>query len=340
MTAMSDPAAAPPGPPRPASAANRTGLAVLATGGLPGLDRLPLLHTVLDRLAAALTGGFRTMLGPDAEVRVGPPRSLRLQEFRDRIVPGVPIAVLRFEPWGGTCLAVLDPGVAATAVEAMLGGGRRVTSDAVRRAYTAIEQAVIARMARDTIGRALATAFSIAGAAGIAMERLETDASRVTVGKPAAPGIALRADVRLGDSIGGIELLFPYASIEPMRDRLSQGTGDGQRDSDAAWRAHLTAELPLTHVRLRAVIAQRRVQAAEIMQWQVGSKLALRRRHDESIDVFCHNLLVLRGRIAEQDGHIALHIEERRTAEDWLTPDAQLADPPADASAPAAPLVA
>ena len=338
---MSELSEVPPSPPRTAGAANRTGLAVLATGGLPGLDRLPLLQTVLDRLAAALTGGVRAMLGPEAEVRIGPPRSVRLQEFRDRIAPGVPIAVLRVEPWGGNCLAVLDPGVAATAVEALLGGGRRVTGDTGRRTYTAIEQAVIARMARDTIGRALATAFSIAGAGGFAMERLETDAGRVTIGKPAAPGIACRAEVRLGDSIGCIELLFPYASIEPMRERLSQGTGDGQRDSDAAWRAHLTAELPRTNVRLRAVIAQRRVQAAEIVQWQVGSKLALRRRHDEPIDVFCSDLLVLRGRIAEQDGHIALHIEERRTAEDWLTPDAQPPDPsPPDASAPVPPLVA
>ena len=115
-----------------------------------------------------------------------------------------------------------------------------------------------------------------------------------------------------------------------MRERLSQGTGDDHRDSDAAWRAHLTAELPRTNIRLRAVIEQRRVQTAEILRWQVGSKLALRRRHDEPIDVFCNDILVLRGRIAEKDGLIALHIEERRTAEDWLTPDAQ----PPNSSAP------
>lgn len=329
---MSEPAEAPPRPPGPASAENRTGLAVLATGGLPRLDRLPVLQTVLGRLDAALTGRVRAMLGPQAEVRIGPPRCLRLQEFQDRIAPGVPIALLRVEPWGGGCLAVLDPGMAATVVEALLGGGRPVAADTGPRSYTAIERAVIQRMAREMIGRDLATAFSIAGASGFSMERLETDPSRLAIGKPAAPGIAFRADVRLGDSIGCIEFLFPYSSIEPMRERLSQGTGDDHRDSDAAWRAHLTAELPRTNIRLRAVIEQRRVQAAEILRWQVGSKLALRRRHDEPIDVFCNDILVLRGRIAEKDGLIALHIEERRTAEDWLTPDAQPPDPSAPVS--------
>ncbi len=332
---MSDVAEPPPGSPRAASAENRTGLGALATGGLPGLDRLPVLQTLIERLAAALTASVRGMLGPDAEVRIDPVRSLRLQEFQDRIAPGVPIAVLRIEPWGGRCLAVLDAGMTATAIEALLGGRGRPAGDTGRRAYTAIERAVVQRLAREMIGRDLAAAFALAGAGGFTMERLETDGTRLAIGKPGAPAMAFRAEVRLGDSIGCIEFLFPYSTIEPMRDRLSQGREDEQRDGDAAWRAHLTAELPHTNVRLRAVIEQRRVQAAAVLHWQVGSKLTLRRRHDEPIDVFCNDLLVLRGRIAEKDGHIALHIEERRTAEDWPAPEPRQADPlPKDASTP------
>jgi flagellar motor switch protein FliM len=56
-----------------------------------------------------------------------------------------------------------------------------------------------------------------------------------------------------------------------------------------------------------------------MMRWQPGSKLLLDRRHDEPIDVLCGDLPVLRTRIAEKDGRIALHVEERRFADDWPT---------------------
>jgi flagellar motor switch protein FliM len=327
---MSEVAESPPAPPRAAPNENRRGLQALATGGLPGLDRLPVLQAVIERLGIALTASVRAMLGPEAEARIDPARSLRVQEFQDCIAPGVPIAVLRIEPWGGRCLAVLDTGMAATAIEALLGGGRRIAGDTGRRSYTAIERAVIQRLAREMIGRDLASAFALTGAAGFTLERVETDVARATLGNAAAPAIAFRAEIGLGASVGGIEFLIPYATIEPMRDRLAQGREDGQRDSDAAWRAHLMAELPYTPVRLRAVIEQRRVPAADVLHWEVGSKLLLRRRHDESIDVFCSDLLVLRGRIAEKDGHIALHIEERRTVEDWPIGDRQLPEPRPD----------
>jgi flagellar motor switch protein FliM len=68
---------------------------------------------------------------------------------------------------------------------------------------------------------------------------------------------------------------------------------------------------------LKAVIESRRVSAAEILRWRVGSTLVLNRHHEEPIDVFCDDLLVLRARMAEQGGRIALHVEERRLAEDW-----------------------
>jgi flagellar motor switch protein FliM len=305
---------------------NRAGLRALAAGAMAGLDRLPLLRAVSDRLTAALTLSFRGILGIDAEVQIAPPRSVRLEEFEAGIAPAAPVAVLRMLPWGGICLAAIDPQLATTAIEVLLGGRRGASGDVARRSYTAIERAVVERLGREIVARDLAGAFALAGAAGVALDRLETTAARIPVGKPATPAVALSAEVRLGDRIGSIDFLLPYAALEPMRDRLSQGVEDKGGDGDAAWRAHLTAELPHAQVRLRAIIERRRIQAAEVLRWQAGSKLVLHRRHDEPIDIFCNDLLVLRGCIAEKDGRIALHIEERRIADDWPRPDGMVPD--------------
>jgi len=314
---MSD---APPAPVQstpPASAGTRpSGLRLLVADGPKGLDRLPMLGSVIDQLAAALAVSVRALFGADMEVQIGPPRSLAVQEFLAAAAPGAPVAVLRVEPWGARCLAVLDATVAAMAVERSLGG--RSTNGAARgeRGFTAIERAVLERLAREMIARNLASAFAPAGAAGFSLERMEADISRVGFGKPAAPAITLHAALTRDGSVGGIDFLIPHAALEPMRERLSQGQDAKAHEADDAWHAHLTAQLPRANVRLSAVIEQRRVQASDLLQWQIGSKLALNKRHDEPIDIFCGGLLVLRGRIAEKDGRIALHIEERRLADD------------------------
>lgn len=119
---------------------------------------------------------------------------------------------------------------------------------------------------------------------------------------------------------GSITFLLPYAAIEPIRAQLSRDPAGSGRDRDAAWRSHLETELPHTDVTLRAVIERRRISATEVLRWRVGAMVLLNRRHDEPIDVFCDDLLVLRARMAEHDGRVALHVEERRLAEDWPGP--------------------
>jgi flagellar motor switch protein FliM len=89
---------------------------------------------------------------------------------------------------------------------------------------------------------------------------------------------------------------------------------------DATRHAHLHAELPHTSVTLRAIVERRRISTSEVLRWRVGSNLLLSRRHDDPIELFCRDLLVLHARIAEKDGRIALHIEDRRLPEDWPMP--------------------
>ncbi len=75
--------------------------------------------------------------------------------------------------------------------------------------------------------------------------------------------------------------------------------------------------MPRADIVLRAVIEQRQVPAREVASWRPGSLLVLEQRHDSPIDVYCENLPVLRARIAEQGGWVALRVEELLIADDW-----------------------
>ena len=139
-----------------------------------------------------------------------------------------------------------------------LGNHRKAQAQIADRASTAIERALVERLARD--------AFAPVGAVSFVAQRG-----------------------------GAIDLLLPCGAREQVRAALTQMPGGARR----------------------AVIEERPISAAEIATLRRGARLLLNRQHDEPIDAECNKLLVLRSRIAEKDGRIVLHVDERRIAEDW-----------------------
>lgn len=276
-----------------------------------------MLAGVVDRLAGSTAISFRIMSRSSADARTEQPRPTRFAEFMETVPPLALIAVMRIGTWGGNCLAVIDSDLADIAIGLLLGGQGGATPAQPRRGYTAIERAVAERLARDQIAGNLISAFAPVTELDVALDYVASDAAEAAIANPPAPCLVWRIAIIVEGRSGSITFLLPYAAIEPIRPQLSRDPAGSGRDRDAAWHSHLEAELPLTDVALRAVVERRRISASEVLRWRVGSIVPLNRRHDEPIDVFCDDLLVLRARMAEHDGRIALHVEERRLAEDW-----------------------
>jgi flagellar motor switch protein FliM len=205
------------------------------------------------------------------------------------------------------------------AVDLLLGGrrnrGRHV--EGLSRPCTAIERTVVERLAADVIARDLGRAFEPVARVDGVLERMETVPGNVAIARPSAVAITFGAEIVMERHRGSVSFLIPSATLDPVKDRLARGISDQKPGGDGAWHAHLHNELPLTSVTLRAVVERRRVSTSDVLRWRVGSHLPLGRRHDDPIELFCRDLLVLHARIAEKDGHIALHVEDRRLAKDW-----------------------
>jgi len=276
-----------------------------------------MLAGVIDRLAGSLATVFRGIGRGNADARTDQAAPVRFAEFLEAVPPASLIAVFRIGTWNAQCLAVIDGDLANIATGLLLGGRGAMEAPQARRGYTAIERAVVERLARDQIAASLMGAFAPVAELDFALDFLATEAIEAAIAPPSAFCLSWRVAMTVEGGDGSITFLLPYAAIEPIRAQLSRDpTGQGQ-DRDAVWRTHLESELPHAGMPLRAVIERRRVSATDVLRWRVGSVLQLNRHHEDAIDVFCDDLLVFRARMAEQEGRIALHIEERRIAEDW-----------------------
>lgn len=300
-----------------AEAQKRQGFELLIGDTAVGIERMPMLHIIVDRLAQLMTVSMRSFTTENADVSVDRVRSCRLHDFLEAVPLPAMIAVLRIDPWGGYCLAALDPRLIASVVDVLLGGRRNRGALIEGRPYTAIERTFVERLVNEVIAPDLKHAFGIACEADFVLERFEMTPSYAAISKLTSGAATFRTEIAMEQRGGHIDFLMPIDSLDPIRSQLAQEFVGKKQGGDDLWRSHLMTTVPHLEVQLRAVMERRAISAAEVLGWTVGSRLYLEHRHDEPIDVVCHDLLVLRASIAEKDGRIALRVDERRIADDW-----------------------
>ena len=77
------------------------------------------------------------------------------------------------------------------------------------------------------------------------------------------------------DRGGKLELMLPYATLEPVRELLLQMFMGEKFGRDSIWETHLASELWGTDVDLTAVLDEQTLPLSHIISLQVGSQLLL-----------------------------------------------------------------
>ena len=301
--------------PAPEPEAPRRGLEALV-GGAVRYEKLPMLDIVVDRLARLMTSSARKFTADNADVVIDRTRPVRVGAFLDTITLPALIGIIRIEEWDGYCLAALDSRLIGSIVDILLGGRRNALQPIEGRPYTPIERTFVEKFV-SVVTQDLGRAFEAVSPATFTLERFEITPGYALITKPTAAALTFRAEITMEGRGGYIDFLLPYASIEPVRDLLSQEVLGKKQGGDTIWRSHLAEELPRAGVNLTAVIESRTLPFSEIAAWQPGSVLVLDRRQEDPIEVFCQGLMVCRAAIAAKDERVVLRVEECVIEKSW-----------------------
>jgi flagellar motor switch protein FliM len=116
----------------------------------------------------------------------------------------------------------------------------------------------------------------------------------------------LRIDME--DRGGAIELLLPYATIEPIRDVLLQMFMGEKFGRDPTWEGHLATEIGLAEIAVDAVLYEARLPLKKMMELDVGDTLMLDLKADALVIVRCGNVTLTEGRMGRVGDRVAVRI--------------------------------
>jgi flagellar motor switch protein FliM len=120
--------------------------------------------------------------------------------------------------------------------------------------------------------------------------------------------VRLRIDME--DRGGNVELLLPYATIEPIRDVLLQMFMGEKFGRDPTWEGHLATEIGRAEIAVDAVLYEAKLPLKQMMKLQVGDTLALELRPDALVTVRCGDVALSEGRMGRVGDRVAVRVSK------------------------------
>src|SRR3546814_7954060 len=104
-----------------------------------------------------------------------------------------------------------------------------------------------------------------------------------TIARPANAAILARLRVDMEDRGGRLELMLPYATLEPVRELLLQMFMGEKFGRDSIWENHLATELWSTDVEIEAVLDEQIMTLGQVMNLEVGKTIMRSEEHTSEL---------------------------------------------------------
>ncbi len=287
----------------------RSGIRAIINSALVSYERLPMLEIVFDRLVRLMTTSLRNFTSDNVEVSLDNISSIRFGDYLNSIPLPAILAVFRAEELDNYGLLTVDSNLIYSIVDVLLGGRRGTAALRIEgRPYTTIERVLVQRMVEVVLADARA-AFEPLTPVHFNLDRLETNPRFAAIARPANAAILVKLRIDMEDRGGRIELLLPYATLEPIRKMLLQQFMGEKFGRDNIWEGHLATELWTTETEVRAVLDEQQMPLSKVLAFKVGDTLMLNATPDSDISVRCGTIPVTTGRMGRKGQNIAVRIE-------------------------------
>jgi flagellar motor switch protein FliM len=287
----------------------RTGVRAIINSALVSYERLPMLEIVFDRLVRLMTTSLRNFTSDNVEVSLDQISSIRFGDYLNSIPLPAIIAVFRAEQLDNFGLVTVDSSLIYSVVDVLLGGRKGTVSNRVEgRPYTTIERMLVTRMIEVVLADAK-QAFAPLTEVDFSLDRIETNPRFAAIARPPNAAIVVKLRIDMEDRGGRLELLLPYATLEPIRKMLLQQFMGEKFGRDNIWEGHLAGELWNTKIEVRAVLDEITASLRKVLDLKVGDTLMLDAAPDGEVRLKCGAVELSQGKVGRLNHALAVRIE-------------------------------
>lgn len=247
--------------------------------------RLPQLDVIYEKFMRSFRVSLSSALRKIATLTHASTDFLKFGEFINTLPMPTCMSVLRFNALRGSALLVIESKLAYALVDNFFGGADRPYTKIEGKDFTPIELSIVRKvvdLAIDDLENAWASVEKIEAS----FVRTEINPQFVGIVPPTDIVIASTFDVELENANGTITLVIPYATIEPIKQKLSTGFQvESDQTDKKMWTAIIRSQLLDTAVNVRVNLGESEITLNELMDLKVGDVIPLDQDSNGEFDV-------------------------------------------------------
>lgn len=287
-----------------------SGIYAILDRSMMAYEKLPMLEVVFDRMVRILSSSLRNFTSDNVDVSIDSMLSMRFDDYLNSVPQPALLVVSRAVEWENFAIITIDSSQIYSTVDILLGGRR--TTKPVRvegRPYTTIEQDIVHKMA-DIVLNDLSASFDPLSPITFQFDRMENNPRFAQITRPNSAVLVVKLRVDMEERGGMIELVFPHATLEPIRDLLLQMFMGEKFGQDSVWERHLGREVGQTYIDVEAVLDERKISLGEVVSLKIGSTVLLDITPEDPVQLRCGGVPLTTAQVGRVGDKIAIAVNE------------------------------
>lgn len=271
-------------------------------------SQLRAIHLLHDNFVRNLVSSMSAYLRSYVIVNLVSVEQLSYAEFLECLPSPTCIVSLGLRPYDGNAVLELNSSLIFPILEMLLGGNGK-NSATLQREITEIEQNLLDGLFK-VILRDLKEAWKGVTTIDFSFEAIETEPQFVQILAPSEAVVAIAIEIRIGESIGMMNIAMPSIVIKMMRQKFDQ-----------QWSVRKTHSTEAEQIRILELIRDSRVEVdvglegptlsfENLMNLEEGDVLSFDYPVEKPLDFSVNGKLKFRGKVATVGHRLGFLIEE------------------------------
>ncbi|GKT11145.1 MAG: flagellar motor switch protein FliM [Thiomicrorhabdus sp.] len=269
--------------------------------------RLPALDIINERFARGFQRHFNEMIMASVEVTAGEVKIIKMIDYLRNLFVPTSLNIYRIEPLNGVALFTLDSKLIFTAVDIYFGGTGLLPFKIEGREYTPVEMSMV-RSILDISAENLRKAWGPVMDIEVDYMHSEMNPKFAGIVDPTDMIVVSQINVRFEGVEGTVDIVMPYAMLEPIRDKLEEGMQNLQGESDNRWSRTLKEEAKNIEIDLSVNLIELQMSVDDLMKMEKGDIIPF--EMPEQVTVKAEGIALLHGKLGESNTKKAVKIEE------------------------------
>lgn len=270
--------------------------------------RLPQLEVIYEKFMRAFRVSLSSALRKIASITLTGTEFLKFGEFINTLPMPTCMSVLRFGNLRGSALFVIESKLAYALVDSFFGGADRPYTKIDGKDFTPIELQIVQKVVGLAIND-LEMAWASIEKIGCSFVRTEVNPQFVGIVPPTDVVIASTFDVELENASGTISIVIPYATIEPIKQKLSTGFQvESDQTDKKLWTSIIQEQLLETDLEVKVNLGESEVKLKDLMTLKVGDVIPLDQDASGEFDVQVEGVKKFKGYYGIHHGTVAVQV--------------------------------